>query len=114
MATLPPDNIEGVESGAGTLTVGSDGLMSREVELRFLVRSMEGYSDAEDKGRELAPLYYDGHRRGTLQCRPVGGGWYQISVNYSNSGVNAYVYCITIAEYEFQSLGCQSIEILQE
>jgi hypothetical protein len=90
MATLPPDNIEGVESGAGTLSVGSDGLMSREIELRFLVRSMEGYSDAEDKGRELAPLYYDGHRRGTLQCRPVGGGWYQISVNYSNAGVNAY------------------------
>ena len=90
MATLPPQSIEGVESGAGTLSVGSDGLVSREVELKFLVSGMEGYDQAEAKGKELAPLYYDGHRRGALQCRPVGGGWYQISANYGNQGVNDY------------------------
>lgn len=90
MVLTPPESIEGVESGAGTLSVGSDGLISREVELRFLVRSMEGYTDAEAKAVELAPLYYDGHRRGSIQCRPVGGGWYQIAVSYGNTGVNAY------------------------
>lgn len=90
MVLIPPESIEGVESGAGTLSVGSDGLISREVELRFLVRSMEGYTDAEAKAVELAPLYYDGHRRGSIQCRPVGGGWYQIAVSYANAGANAH------------------------
>lgn len=90
MVQIPPEYIEGVESGAGTLSVGSDGLISREVELRFLVRSMEGFADAEAKGIELAPLYYDGHRRGSLRCTPVGGGWYQIAVAYGNDGANAY------------------------
>lgn len=90
MVTIPPESIETVESGGGTLSVGTDGLISREVELRFLVRSMEGYTDAEAKAIELAPLYYDGHRRGSIQCRPVGGGWYQIAVSYGNTAANAY------------------------
>jgi len=84
------DHLEGVESGAGTLSVGSDGLISREVELRFLVVSMKGYADAEESGIKLAPLYYDGHRRTSLQCRPVGGGYYQVSATYGNTAANAY------------------------
>jgi hypothetical protein len=87
---LPPTSIEGVESGSGSLSVGSDGLISREVELRFLVMAMEGYTAAEAKGQELAPLFYDGHRRGDIRCTPVGGGWYQITVTYTNTGVDAY------------------------
>ena len=90
MPTLPPPSIEGVESGSGSLSVGSDGLISREVELRFLVMAMEGYTQAEAKGQELAPLYYDGHRRGDIRCTAVGGGWYQIAVTYTNTGVDAY------------------------
>jgi hypothetical protein len=90
MPTLPPTTIEGVESGTGSLSVGSDGLISREVELRFLVMCLDGYTAAEAKGQELAPLYYDGHRRGDIRCTPVGGGWYQIVCTYNNAGVDAY------------------------
>ena len=90
MPTLPPTTIEGVESGTGSLSVGSDGLISREVELRFLVMCLDGYTAAEAKGQELAPLYYDGHRRGDIRCTPVGGGWYQIVCTYNNTGVDAY------------------------
>ena len=90
MPTLPPTSIEGVESGSGSLSVGADGLISREVELRFLVMAMDGYKAAEAKGQELAPLYYDGHRRADIRCTPVGGGWYQITATYTNSGVDAY------------------------
>lgn len=90
MSELVPDKIETVDSGAGTLTVGSDGLIAREVELRWLVSGMAGYNEAEDKGKELAPLYYGGHRRGPLQCTPLGNGWYRISTTYANEGVDSY------------------------
>lgn len=87
---LPPTEIENLESGAGTLTSSSDGMISREVELRWIVRSMSGYAAAEAKAIELAPLFYDGHRRGSIQCTPLGGGWYRIAVSYANEGVSAY------------------------
>jgi hypothetical protein len=90
MTELVPEEIETAESGSGTLTVGSDGLIAREVELRWLVSGMAGYNEAEDKGKELAPLYYAGHRRGPLQCTPLGNGWYRISVTYANEGVDSY------------------------
>jgi hypothetical protein len=82
--------IERVDSGSGTVSVDSDGLISRQVEVRWLVHSMNGYAAAEKKGIELAPLYYDGHRRGDLSCRSVANGWYEISAQYGNSGVDSY------------------------
>lgn len=90
MATPPPDQIERVDSGSGSVSIGSDGLMVREVELKWLVSGMESYTAAEAKGRDLAPLYYDGHRRTSLSCRPAGGGWYEIAASYGNTGINAY------------------------
>lgn len=84
------DSLERVDSGSGTVTVGGDGLMSREVQIRWLAGGLEGYTKAEEKGRELAPLYYDGHRRTNLDCRAVGAGWYEISATYGNSGVDAF------------------------
>ena len=84
------DKIETIESGGGTLTSGDNGLISREVELKWLVSGMESFDKAEAKGKELAPLYYDGHQRGTINCTPLGNGWYRISVNYRNEGISAY------------------------
>jgi hypothetical protein len=86
---IPPSSIERVDSGAGTVTVGSDGMMAREVELKFLVHSMGGYTAAEEKGKTLAALIYDGHRRSSLQCRPVSGGWYEISATYANVSMDS-------------------------
>jgi hypothetical protein len=87
---IPPAEIELKESGSGSITSGSDGLVSREVVLRWLVHSMADYAKAETKAAELAPLYYDGHRRTSLTPRPVGGGWYEIEATYGNTGIEKY------------------------
>jgi hypothetical protein len=87
---IPPAEIELKESGSGSITSGSDGLVSREVVLRWLVHSMADYSKAEAKAAELAPLYYDGHRRTSLTPRPVGAGWYEIEATYGNTGIDKY------------------------
>lgn len=84
------DSIERVDSGAGQVSVGSDGLMARQVEVRWLVQGINGYKSAEEKGRELAPLVWYGHRRSDLSCRPVANGWYEISAQYGNAGVDEY------------------------
>jgi hypothetical protein len=90
MAKIPANDIERVDSGASSVNVSTDGMISREVSLRWLIHSIENYSDAETRGRELAPLYYDGHRRVSLTPRAVGSGWYEIEAVYGNAGVNAY------------------------
>jgi len=82
--------IERVDSGSGTVSVGADGLISRQVEIRWLVNSISGYAAAEEAGRELAPIFYNGHRRSDLSCRAVGNGWYEISATYGNAGVEGY------------------------
>jgi hypothetical protein len=90
MALIVPNKIETVESGAGTLSSGDTGLISREVELKWIVSEMDSYDKAETKGKELAPLYYDGHQRGAINCTPLGNGWYRISANYRNEGISDY------------------------
>lgn len=85
-----PDDIETVESGSGSLATSSDGAISRDVEIKWLVHSLEGYKAAEAKGIKLAPLFYSGHRRSRLQCRGVGNGWYEIVAEYANAAVDAY------------------------
>jgi hypothetical protein len=84
------NDIERVDSGGGSVSIGSDGLMARQVEVRWLVQGIDGYEAAEEKGRELAPIFYDGHRRGDLSCRPVANGWYEISAQYGNAGVDSF------------------------
>lgn len=90
MANGIPDDIETIESGSGSLSTNSDGLMARDVEIKWLVHSLEGYTAAEAKGIELAPLYYSGHRRSRLNTRPVGNGWFEIVAEYANAAVDAY------------------------
>ena len=51
---------------------------------------MADYAKAETKAAELAPLYYDGHRRTSLTPRPVGAGWYEIEATYGNTGIDKY------------------------
>lgn len=90
MVRIPANDIERLDSGSSSVSTSNDGMLSREVSLRWLVHSIKDYTEAEDKGRDLAPLYYDGHRRVSLTPRPVGGGWYEIEAVYSNAGVDAY------------------------
>jgi hypothetical protein len=90
MAKIPANNIERADSGATSVNVSTDGMISREVSLRWLMHDVENYVEAEKKGRELAPLYYDGHRRGSLTTRSVGNGWYEIEAVYGNAGIDVY------------------------
>lgn len=90
MPTSPPNNIERVDSGTGQVSTSSDGLMARDVTMRWLVHSIENYAAAEAKAASLAPLYYDGHVRTSLVPRPVGNGWYEIEATYGNAGIDAY------------------------
>ena len=90
MPTLPPSTIERIDSGSGQVSTSTDGLMSRDVTLRWLVHSIENYAKAEEKAATLAPLYYDGHVRTSLTPRPVGNGWYEIEATYGNAGIQAY------------------------
>jgi len=87
MPFIPPSQIEKQESGSGSISTSADGMVSREVSLRWLVHSMVSYADAEAKGNELAPLYYDGHRRTSMVPRSVGNGWYEIEATYGNAGI---------------------------
>ena len=90
MATFPPNDIERIDSGSGQVSTSTDGLMSRDVTMRWLVHSIENYAAAETKAATLAPLYYDGHVRTSLTPRPVGNGWYEIEATYGNAGIEAY------------------------
>jgi hypothetical protein len=90
MVKIPKDTIERIDSGSGQVSTNTDGLMARDVTMRWLVHSIEDYSMAEEKAATLAPLYYDGHVRTSLVVRPVGAGWYEIEANYGNSGIPAY------------------------
>jgi len=90
MPTFPANDIERIDSGTGQLSTSTDGLVSRDVTLRWLVHSIENYVVAEEKAKTLAPLEYDGHKRTSLIPRPVGNGWYEIEATYGNAGVDVY------------------------
>lgn len=82
-----PQETERFDSGGGTLSVNTDGVESRSVELRFQVHSLSGYREAEQKGRDIAARYYSGHRRSQIRCTAIGAGWYEIEIGYDNAGV---------------------------
>jgi hypothetical protein len=82
-----PDVIECGESGSGSLTVNADGSQSRATVLRWLVGGLSGYDAAEARGAKLAPAIYKGNRRIRLEPQVVGGGWYQITAEYSNGSI---------------------------
>jgi hypothetical protein len=87
MPFIPKSQIEKQESGSGSISTSTDGMVSREVTLRWLVHSIASYAEAELKGNKLAPLYYDGHRRTNMVPRSVGNGWYEIEATYGNAGI---------------------------
>lgn len=80
--------IERVDSGSGTLSASTDGMVGREVELRFLLRAATA-TEAERVGKGLAPLYYDRHQRSRLEYRAVGSGWYELSATYANPATSS-------------------------
>lgn len=81
------NDIQLFDTGSGTLSTTPDGNLSRNVQLRFLVHSLAGYSAAETKGVQLAAQFYSGHRRTDLRCNPLGNGWYEIEASYENTAI---------------------------
>lgn len=79
-----PDKIELFDSGSGGLSTEENGLQRREVTLRWLVPNMVSYKAAEEKGLEIAPLDYAGHRRSRLDVRSLGNKWYEIGATYGS------------------------------
>lgn len=85
-----PNKIERFDSGTGTLTAGSDGLIAREVEIKWLFQAQNGYMMAETTAIAEAPLYYSGHKRTRLDVTNLGNGWYEATAGYGNAGLNQY------------------------
>lgn len=85
-----PNKIERFDSGTGSVTTGSDGLIAREVEIKWLFQAQLGYDQAEDTARAEAPLYYSGHKRTRLDVANLGSGWYEATAGYGNAGINLY------------------------
>lgn len=83
-----PDVIELGESGAGSVQTSQDGMLSREVELKWLASGLRSYQEAEKKAVGLAPLFHNGHRRSRLDCRPIGNTWWELSAGYLNSAID--------------------------
>jgi hypothetical protein len=85
-----PDKIERFDSGTGSLTAGPDGLIAREVEIKWLFQAQLGYEQAEETAIKEAPLYYSGHKRTRLDVTNLGSGWYEATAGYGNAGINQY------------------------
>lgn len=83
------DIIELFDSGAGSLSRSDDGTFSREVTLKWLLKDLPGYLDAETKLRNHAPDYYRGHFRQRLDCQPLGNGWWLGSASYASPAINS-------------------------
>jgi hypothetical protein len=81
--------IELFDSGAGSLSRSDDGTFSREVTLKWLLKDIPGYLDAELKLRNHAPDYYRGHFRQRLDCQPLGNGWWLGSASYASPAINS-------------------------
>lgn len=86
----PDDNIERFDSGSGSLTASSDGLIAREVEVKWLFQWMRGYAAAEAHALDGCPLYYSGHKRTRLDVNNLGNGWYEATAAYGNAGLQQY------------------------
>jgi hypothetical protein len=84
-----PDVIPLFDSQSGSLEIGDDGSVSRNVNLRWLISGMTSYSAAEAKGEELAPRQIGSHRRKNLNLDSQGNGYYLVLASYHNPAVNA-------------------------
>jgi hypothetical protein len=82
-----PDQIELFDSGSGGLTTKDDGLLEREVTLKWLVPNKINYLQAETKAKQLAPAQLQGHRRTRIDIRSLGAGWWEIAAQYTNAAV---------------------------
>jgi hypothetical protein len=82
-----PEYIELFDSGSGSLSANDNGTMTRDVTLKWLVSGKPGYLEAEEWGLNQAPEYYQGHRRKTLNCRPLGNQWWEVDAAYTNSAI---------------------------
>jgi len=83
-----PSVIELGESGAGSIQTSQDGLLGREIELKWLAQGLRSYQEAEKKAAELAPIYHAEHRRTRLDVRPIGNTWWEIAASYGNAAID--------------------------
>lgn len=82
-------SVELFDSGSGGLTVNKDGNVSREVTLRYLLSGVSGYSEAEAYSIQEMPLVFQGHLRERIDCRNLGSGYYEVTVNYKKENENS-------------------------
>ena len=82
-----PEQIELFDSGSGGLTTKDDGLLEREVTLKWLIPNKINYLQAETKAKDLAPAQLQGHRRTRIDIRSLGAGWWEIAAQYTNAAV---------------------------
>jgi len=84
-----PEQIALFDSGSGGLTTKDDGLIERDVTLKWLVSNRSNYLQAEAKATELAPAELRGHRRTRIDIRSLGAGWWEVSAQYTNPAIEA-------------------------
>lgn len=85
MAKKIPDVIERRDSASGVVSSNDDGSSGREVRLQFLIKGMPNYHTAEEKALEIAPYYYNYHRRSRVEITHVGSGFYEVTASYANT-----------------------------
>ena len=83
-----PSVIELGESGSGSIQTSQDGMLGREVELKWLAQGLRSYQEAEAKAAALAPIYHTEHRRTRLDVRPIGNTWWELSAAYGNAAID--------------------------
>lgn len=83
-----PSVIELGESGSGSIQTSQDGMLGREVELKWLAQGLRSYQEAETKAAALAPIYHAEHRRTRLDVRPIGNTWWELSAAYGNAAID--------------------------
>lgn len=82
-----PEVIELFDSGRGGLTTNEDGTLTRDVDLKWLINGVTSYRQAEDKGKQLAPLDITGHRRKSLRIDSLGNTWWAVTASYANVAI---------------------------
>lgn len=84
-----PEVIEVKDSNRGSLTLGDDGSISRDVDPKWILSGFPTYAAAEAKAEEIAPREFNDHRRKGLDIDPLGNGFWIVTARYNNPAINA-------------------------
>ena len=83
------DFIECGESGSGELADSTEGVQSRDFDLKAVLTAegLTGYDAAEAFALKKFPLLRRGHRRTNVRVDPIGGGFWVATAHYGNSSL---------------------------